>query len=89
MRDIAVSLLPFFMGVVLAWGSWLTAGNYAAKYDTLKVSDERRILTAANDYTDSKYELLISEINRLRDSVDRLNQLQAETLAEVKLLREN
>jgi hypothetical protein len=89
MREIAITLLPFFMGAMLLWGTWLTTQSFAAQYTTLKMEDERRIQQAAKDYTDGRYLLLISEINRLRDSVDELQKLQAETLAEVKLLREN
>lgn len=80
--DLANSLLPVFMCVTITFGTWMVTEIYAAKYSTLKIEDGRRISAEAADYTDDKYHLLLTEIDRLRSSVDKLTATQAKLLAE-------
>jgi len=82
--DLANSLLPVFMGFVVAFSVWVTSEIYASRYTTLKIEDGRRICAEAEDYTDDKYSLLLAEINRLRVSVDRLTATQSQLLVEVR-----
>lgn len=85
--NLIVAIVPVFMAVAIGFGSWVTAEVYESKYSSLNMGDGRRIEAAAEQYTDNKFSLLLSEINRLRESVDKLQYVQAETLAEVRMLK--
>jgi len=87
--DLAHSLLPVFMGVVIAFGTWVTTEISAGKYTRLTAEDGRRIKAEAVQEAARSSSILLKEINRLRDSVDELKICQAETLAEVRFLREH
>lgn len=88
MWEMVVSILPVIVGLLIAAGVWLNAEVYALKFSALDADDGRRIKAEAVEHADSHYELLLSEINRLRESVDHLTKAQAETLAEVRVLKE-
>jgi len=51
--------------------------------------DGQRITREAEDYTDDKFNPLMAEILRIREVLDKQSITLAETLTEVRMLRES
>lgn len=87
--DLANTCLPFFIALVIGFGIWVTKEVYAAKYTALTQEDGRRMKAEAVASISPKLDLVLEEVKLLRQKVDELQESQAETLVEIRYLKEN
>jgi hypothetical protein len=88
MWDAVNALVPWVLGALMSFSVWLTAEVYACKYTMLTEEDGRRIKAEAVSLTADKLDHLILEVQHLNEKVGELQKSQAETLVEIRHLKE-
>jgi len=87
--SLVLAIAPVFMAGTFAFSAWATTEIFSQKFTSLHLNDRAGIVAEARVYTDSRYDVLLAEINRLRVIADQQTKMLAETLTEVKNLKEN
>ena len=86
--ELIVAVAPVFMGAGIAFSVWVTSELYAQKYTSLDAEDGRRLTATAADYVDTKMDPVMVELFRIRDRQESQSAVLAETLTEVRLIRQ-